>query len=145
MVYVKQKKFFSGFILKKKGFHMQSNMSVNNLSPNFQAKASKRFIDSAHKAFDREIKNPAMRSNFDEKAAEFENFGYDDYFIKYVKDVKDGKVQHKLVALTGNMKDSEGIVLTSKDRFRKAIEKFTHITKFEFTQKMKQGLEKQAL
>jgi len=40
------------------------------------------------------------------------------------------------------MDDSQGVVLTSKDKFRKAIEKFTHINKYEFTKKMEQGLKK---
>ena len=39
------------------------------------------------------------------------------------------------------MPDSEGAVLTSKDQFRKAIEKFTHINKYEFTKKMEQFLD----
>ena len=120
---------------------MQSSLSVNNVQPNFQAKVSKHFIKDAHNVLGRQMNNQRMLVNFDEKVAEFEQFGYDDFFIKYIKEIIDGKVFHKLIAVKKEMKDSEGIILTSKDRFRKAIEKFTHINKFEFTQKMKKVLE----
>ncbi len=115
---------------------MQSNLSVNNIQPSFQAKVAKHFIDDAHKLFNyKHIKND-MKINFDEKVTEFANFGYDDYYIKYVKKDIDGKRFHQLIAVGPDMADTEGVVLTSKDQFRKVIEKFTHINKYEFTKKM---------
>ena len=79
-----------------------------------------------------------MKVNFDEKVVEFKNFGYEDYYIKHVKKDIDGKRYHQLIAVRSGMDDSEGTVLTVKDQFRKAIEKFTHINKYEFTKKMEQ-------
>jgi hypothetical protein len=96
---------------------------------------SNKFIKEAHNTLDSQIRNHAMKINFDEKVTEFENFGYDDYFIKYVKKNIDGKRYHQLIAVKSGMDDSQGVVLTPKDKFRKAIEKFTHINKYEFTKK----------
>jgi len=39
---------------------------------------SNKFIKEAHNTLDSQIRNHAMKINFDEKVTEFENFGYDD-------------------------------------------------------------------
>ena len=117
---------------------MNSNLSVNNIQPSFQAQVSKSFIEKAHNLFNYKHINKNLKVNFDEKVLEFENFGYDDYFIKYVKKDINGKRFHQLIAVRHDMSDADGTLLTSKDQFRKAIEKFTHINKYEFTQKMEQ-------
>lgn len=117
---------------------MQTNLKINSIQPSFQAKVSKHFIDDAHKLFDYKLKNKAFRINFDEKVTEFDNYGYDDYYIKYIKrDGINGK-EHLLIAVKKGMEYSEGVLLTCKDKFRKVIENFTHINKYEFTKKMEQ-------
>lgn len=120
---------------------MQSNLSVNRIQPNFQAQVSKHFIDDANKLFNYKHIKKNMKADFDKKVTEFADYGYDDYYIKYVKKDIDGKRYHQLIAVRQGMPDSEGAVLTSKDQFRKAIEKFTHINKYEFTKKMEQFLD----
>lgn len=121
---------------------MQSSLSINGVQPNFQAKVAKHFIDDAHKLFNYKHINKDLKVAFDEKVIEFENFGFNDYYIKYKKTkVNDANV-HNIVAAKSGDYNSKEILLTSKDQFRKAIEKFTHISKYEFTQKMKQALEK---
>lgn len=121
---------------------MQSSLTINNFQPNFQAKVAKHFIDDAHKLFNYKHIRNEMKVAFDEKVTEFENFGYDDYFIKYVKKDINGKRFYQLLAVRPGMDDSEGTLLTSKDQFRKMIEKFTHINKFEFTKKMEHNFHK---
>ena len=121
---------------------MQSSLSVNNIQPSFQATVSKHFIDDAHKLMESKFRKPGIRVDFDEKVTEFLNYGYDDYFIKYVKKDINGKRFHQLIAVRSGMDDSEGAVLTSKDKFRKTVEKFTHINKHEFNMKMKQYLQR---
>ncbi len=118
---------------------MQSSLSVNNIQPNFQAQVSKNFIKNAHNMMDSQLKNKTLKTNFDKKVNEFAEYGYDEYFIKYVKEDIDGKRYHKLIAVRPGMDDSLGAVLTNKDKFRKIIEKFTHINKYEFTKKMEQN------
>ena len=121
---------------------MNSNLSISAAQPNFQAKVSKKFISYANNAFKRDIKNPTLKTNFDKKVAEFENFDYDDYIIKYVRKDIAGKRYHQLIAVRPSMDDYQGAILTSKDKFRKVIEKFTHINKHEFTTKMEQHRQK---
>lgn len=118
---------------------MQSNLSVNNIQPNFHAKVSKHFIDDAHKMFNCKHVKKDLQVGFDKKVTEFGNFGYDEYSVKYVKKDIDGKRYHQLIAVRKGMEDSEGALLTSKDRFRKVIEKFIHINKYEFNTKMVQN------
>jgi hypothetical protein len=121
---------------------MQTSISVKNIQPNFRAKVAKSFIEDAHKLFkDKHTRKP-MNVSFDEKVVEFENFGYDEYSIKYLKKDIDGKRYHKLIAVRSGMDDSEGTILTIKDQFRKVVEKFTHINKYEFTKKMEQNNQK---
>ena len=120
---------------------MNSNLSVNNIQPNFQAQISKNFIKNAHNTMDSQLKNKNMKINFDKKVKEFADYGYDEFFIKYVKEDIDGKRYHKLIAVKPGMEDSQGAVLTKKDKFRKKIKKFTHINKYEFTKKMEQTAE----
>ena len=115
---------------------MQSSLSVNGVQPNFQATVSKHFIKEAQKTMDLKMKNSDIAERFEKKVADFKDYGYDEYYIKYIKKDIDGKRFHQLIAVRPGMDDSEGAVLTSKDQFRKAIEKFTHITKYEFTKKM---------
>jgi hypothetical protein len=117
---------------------MQSNLSINSVQPNFRATVSNRFIKEAQKTIDLKMKNSDIAERFEKKVADFKDYGYDDYYIKYIKKDINGKRFHQLVAVRPGMDDSEGAVLTSKDKFRKAIEKFTHITKYEFTKKMEQ-------
>ena len=121
---------------------MQSSLTINHYQPNFQAKVSKHFIEDAHSLFNYKHIRNEIKVGFDEKVTEFENFGYDDYFIKHVKKDINGKRYHQIIAVRPGMDDSEGTLLTCKDQFRKAIEKFTHINKYEFTKKMEQTMQR---
>ncbi len=117
---------------------MQSSLSINGVQPNFRATVSKHFIKDAQKMMDSRMKNSDIAERFEKKVADFKDYGYDDYYIKYIKKDINGKRFHQLIAVRPGMDDSEGAVLTSKDKFRKTIEKFTHITKYEFIKKMEQ-------
>jgi len=124
---------------------MQSTLSVNNIQPSFHAQVSKNFIKNAINTIDSQMRNKSLKINFDKKVKEFADFGYDDFFVKYVKENIDGVRYHKLIAVKPGMDDSQGTVLTKKDKFRKVIEKFTHINKYEFTKKMETNLKNNSL
>lgn len=117
---------------------MQTSLSINKVQPDFQAQVSKHFVKDAQKLMESKIRNKNIAANFEKKVTDFADYGYDEYYIKYIKKDIDGKRFHQLIAVRPGMDDSDGAVLTSKDKFRKVIEKFTHITKYEFTKKMEQ-------
>lgn len=113
---------------------MQTNLSINN-QPAFKAAVSENFIKAAHNYFYGVEYNSVKTKLFDLKAAKVsKEFGYDDFVIKHKKVHKDGKIIHTLSA----DKDNLSIPLTTKDKFRKIIEKFRRMTKYEFDIKMKQ-------
>lgn len=102
-----------------------------NYQPNFKASVSYRFINSAEKMLKQDRRYDIL-SNFRKKVDDFENYGFDDYKI-FFKKVKDGdKVNFGLFAGNGENE----VLLSQKNKFRKIVEKFTHITKYEFTKKM---------
>lgn len=113
---------------------MQTNLRVNN-QPTFNARVSDNFIKAAHNYLNGVEYRPSKTKFFDKKVAQvFNEFGYDEFTIKYAKENKDGKLTHKLYA----EKEGLSVPLTEKDQFRKVIEKFQRMTKGELYVKIKQ-------
>ncbi len=117
---------------------MQTNLSISQSQTNFKAQIEKNFINNAKKFYKGIGNNKAKLKQFEEKVNAFKDYGYDDYFIKYVKKDFNGEQRHMLIAVRNGMADTMGTVLTSKDKFRKVVEKFLHINKWEFTTKMEE-------
>ena len=121
---------------------MQSNLSISASQTNFKAQVSNKFIKTAHNFYQGIGKNKDKLRKFDEKVQLLREWGYDDYYIKYVKKDANGKRKHMLIAVKNGMEDWQGAVLTSKDMFRKVAEKFCYMNKCEFTTKMKEHHQK---
>lgn len=113
---------------------MQTNLSINN-HPAFGIKVSDNFVKAAHNYFNGVEYRPWRSEVFDKKVSLVVNdFGYDEFMIKYAKETKDGKPVHSLYA----EREGLSVPLTQKDQFRKAIEKFMHMSKWELYTKIKQ-------
>lgn len=117
---------------------MEVRLTVNP-ETNFKAQLSQDFINAARHHY---AKSPSPKPfrRFLSKMAEFHNFpNSDDVKIIHDKVSVGGKLQHVLYAVKEGMKREEWVVLTTKDCFRKLVEKFTHINKYEFELKMEQA------
>lgn len=113
---------------------MQTNFSINN-QPAFGISVSDKFVKAAHNYFNGVEYRPWKSEVFDKKVAKaFNEYGYDEFLIKYAKESKDGKQIHSLYA----EKEGLSVPLTQKDQFRKVIEKFMRMTKGELYVKIKQ-------
>ena len=113
---------------------MQTNLNINN-QPAFKASVSDRFIKATHNYFNKIEHKPEKSAVFDKKVAEvFNDFGYDEFLIKHKKVNYNGKTIYTLSA----NKEGLSIPLTQKDKFRKIIEKFQQMTKYELYIKIKQ-------
>lgn len=120
---------------------MQSNLSVNNVNPVFGARVSKNFIKAAHNYLNGVEYNGQKCRNFDRKVTKVENnFDNDDYTIIHKK-IRNGKnTEHALYAINENY---DPILITKKDKFRKVIEKFMHLSKQELDAKIVDALYEQ--
>lgn len=110
---------------------IQSNYQ-SNYQPNFKATVSKDFIDAAKNYLK---KNPTKLEAFEKKVDTYKYYGTDDINIFYKKNIINGKANYALYAAKNGMKPEEYVVLTVKDFFRKVVEKFMHINKYEFDMK----------
>ena len=117
---------------------MQTNLSISQSQTNFKAQVSNGFIKHTKKFYTGIGNNKAKLKQFEQKVEAFKDYGYDDYFIKYVQKDFNGERRHMLIAVRNGMDDSMGTVLTTKDKFRKVVEKFLHINEWEFTKKMEE-------
>lgn len=112
---------------------METNYSIGN-SPAFSAKVSDNFIKAAKNYYKGVEYKPHRLYPFERKVEQVTNdFGYDEFVIKYSKQKKDGKTIHTLSADNGEY----SVPITQKDQFRKVIEKFMHLTKGELYVKIK--------
>lgn len=104
---------------------------LNNLS--FEATISKRFLTPAKKYL--EEASYREQVNFEDSVDFFEKMpNTEGITISYEKTRKDGKLKHSLIAQKGDKK----VVLSTKDQFRKIVEKFSHMSEFEFKSKWNQ-------
>jgi hypothetical protein len=115
---------------------MQSNLSVNGAQPNFRANVSRSFQDAAYYYYTRTAKTPECLQKFVKKVNEFQEFGHRNLTVSYKKEYKDGKLNYVLFASDPGY-DSEAVVLTRKDVFRKIIDKFLHMNQYEFNMKVR--------
>lgn len=119
---------------------MQVNSVNQNNSTSFKANVSHEFVNAAKNYYTKNFnfsQSSARIDRFMSKVGDFEKFGKDDIDVVYDKVLMNGKTQHVLYAKTQDMKPGDYIVLTAKDQFRKVLEKFTHINKYEFDVKTK--------
>lgn len=110
---------------------MQVNLVQSNYQPDFRANVSDDFVKAA-KNYLLKINNQPKLDYFTKKVANFKNYGTDDMGVIHQKFYLDGKQHHALYVTKKGMKPEEYILLTVKDQFRKVVEKFLHINKYEF-------------
>ena len=109
--------------------------NLQNNSPNFTASVSEGFKKAAHNYFHGVEYRPQKVKIFDEKVNKVINhYGYDEYTITFDKTRKEGKTFYNLYAES----DLYKVPLTSKDQFRKVLQKFLLMTKGELYIKIKQ-------
>ncbi len=111
---------------------MQVNSIQPNNQPNFQANVSKNFIEASKNYLK---KNPLKLEAFEKKVDTYKYYGTDDMNIFHQRVMLNGKPHYALYAAKDGMKPEEYVVLTVKDAFRKIVEKFMHINKYEFNTK----------
>ena len=107
---------------------MNSNLTVRPYKPTFKANFADKFLDAADSYYS---KNPKGYRAFCENLRKFNEFkNTDDITISYKVIYQKGKKLYILLA--EKLGDNKPVILSSKDQFRKLLEKFSHITKFEF-------------
>lgn len=118
---------------------MQTNIINHDTRTNFNAKISPEFISAAKNYYTKTnsyAQSSAKIDRFMHQVGKFEKFGSDDITITYAQMPLEKK-QHVLYAVKEGMQPGDYIVLAVKDQFRKLLEKFTHINKYEFDLKTK--------
>lgn len=111
---------------------MQINSIHSNYQTNFQANVSKNFVAAAKNYLE---KNPVKFDAFKKKVETYKYYGTDDINVFHSRKMLNGKEHYVLYAAKDGMKPEEYAVLTVKDAFRKVVEKFMHINKYEFDMK----------
>ena len=105
--------------------------SINNLS--FSAKISPRFLTPAKRYL--EDANYRQQIKFEDNLDMFSKMPYtEDIIISYERTRENGELKHALVAQKGDKK----VVLSTKDQFRKLVEKFSNMSEYEFRTKWEQ-------
>lgn len=110
---------------------------VNNVNNNFKANVSNDFRAAAENLL-LHPKNTGMASakkheSFMNAIKRFGKFGNPETLITLKKESKDGK---KIFSLYAEEPGKTPVLLTTKDNFRKIIEKFTHINEYEYNIKV---------
>ena len=113
---------------------MINKIQANNIG--FSAKISDNFLSAAENYFYANSKIPEKKyKQFNSAIRRFEELPETDHItIDYKKNVKNNKFQHSIVGI--NEATKEEVKLTSKDMFRKAVEKFSYMNEYEFLLKM---------
>ena len=114
---------------------MINKISTNNIS--FNAKISDNFLSAAENYFLKNSKIPEKKyKQFCSAVRRFEELPDTDHITIDYKKYKntEGKLEHKIVGFTDD--NSIKSTLTTKDMFRKAIEKFSYMNEYEFLLKM---------
>lgn len=113
---------------------MQINSVQSNYQPNFQANVSDNFIKAAKNHLTK-VGNQAKIDAFVKKIDNFKNYGSDDIDVIHERIFRDGKQYYALYATKKGLPKEDNVLLTVKDQFRKVVEKFMHINKYEFETK----------
>lgn len=111
---------------------MYSNLSVNSTNPCFQAKISSNLRNAAKNFYSGSENEAARVKHFDNCTNRFYRYGFDKAVVDFEIVSEDGKKQFVLYAQDGDRK----VILSKKDQFRKILEKFMHMSGFEFGVKM---------
>lgn len=115
---------------------MQSNLSIRSHQPVFKANISSKFLDAAD-AYFKTNKTRGQYKQFCCAVRRFSEIPNSDHItISYKKATKNDELFHELRAYISGQKDP--VVLTSKNQFRKLLEKFSYMNEYEF--KIKTGL-----
>lgn len=118
---------------------MQINSIKNDTMTNFQAKVSPNFINAAKTYYTKNnsySQCEAKINRFMSKVGEYAKYGSDDINVVFEK-VPTKDKQYALYAVKDGMKPGDYAVLTVKDQFRKVLEKFLRINRYEFEVKTK--------
>ena len=111
---------------------MQVNSINNNSQPSFKAYISNDFYVATEKYFQK-IGQPSRMDKFEKQMDRNASMGDIDTKIFHKRILKDNKPKYALVASKGDKQ----VILSTKDQFRKLIEKFMHINEYEFNLKTK--------
>ena len=106
--------------------------SIKNIP--FKAEISRRFLVPAQRHLEQ---NGTYRQQlmFDDNVNMFKNMpNSQGITISYERVNEDGKIKHALIAQKGDKK----VTLSTKDQFRKIVEKFFHMNEYEFRTKWEQ-------
>lgn len=112
-------------------------LPISNVNTNFKANVSSDFRAAAENLL-LHPKNTGMASakkheSFMNAIKRFGKFGNPETLITLKKEFKDGK---KMFSLYAEEPNKNPVLLTTKDSFRKVVEKFTHINEYEFNIKV---------
>lgn len=122
---------------------MKSDLTINTAyRPAFQANVSEEFIKGA-KSYYRNANQEYKFKKFMQKVSAFKSYDTDEYTIVHEKINLNGINQHVLYAIKDGMKPGEYIVLAVKDSYKKILEKFTHISDYEYAMKKVQQIKQQ--
>lgn len=113
---------------------MNTNLNVNNNRPSFGIKVSENFQKAVRNYYNGVEYRPERAKQFKDIVNNVENnFGYDEFTLQYKKQSSKNGTLHTLVADNGIYE----VPITTKDQFRKVIEKFKRLTKGELYVKIK--------
>ncbi|MBQ7764739.1 hypothetical protein IJ384_05165 [bacterium] len=107
---------------------------INNNQPNFQAKISHSFWDAAENyMLGATEKRSVNYGQFARAVEKFGKYGNDETTIVFKKEIVDGTKRFSLYA---EELGKNPVLLATKDSFRKLLQKFTHISEYEYNLKM---------
>ena len=113
----------------------------NNSQPSFSAKVSSNFMTIAQNFYN--YNNiPNKRSliwQLNDKAKEYESYGYNNYVLDYEKKLEQGNFQHYLVATDANNPTNKIYILKRQTIFR-LINAYKTMSNYKFRQIMKDGI-----
>lgn len=112
-----------------------NTVNTNSQNCNFKANVSERFINRATE-FCKKSGKQDLYTRFIQNVERFKNYGSDNVTVYYSKKNINGKDMHVLTAVDDSLIPAKRIILTSKDLFRKVIDKFSRINEYEFNVKM---------
>ena len=111
-------------------------LPVNSVNTSFKANVSGDFRAAAENLLlhpkDKGMASLKKHDSFMHAIKRFGKFGNPETLITLKKEFKDGK---RMFSLYAEEAGKEPVLLTTKDNFRKVVEKFTHINEYEYNLK----------
>jgi len=113
-------------------------MQVNGINQtNFRAKISPELETCARNFYNSGENRLKSAYKLSEKIKEFNNFGYDDYTVKFAKEYVGYGTEYSLYAINENESKGKKVVLAKRGCFRHLINVFMKMKKGEFISKFR--------